>query len=40
MKGKNLVKTPGELYAPTSNGTVVSTNGVRDYRLGKMQEDT
>lgn len=39
MKGKNLVKIPGELYAPTPNGTVVSADGVRDYRLGKMQED-
>lgn len=39
MKGKNLVKIPGELYAPTPNGTVVSADGVKDYRLGKMQED-
>ena len=34
MKGKNLVKIPGELYAPTPNGTVVSADGVKDYRLG------
>ncbi len=27
MKGKNLVKTPGELYAPTPGGTVVSADG-------------
>lgn len=39
MKGKNLVKIPGELYAPTPSGTVVSADGVKDYRLGKMQED-
>ena len=38
MKGKNLVKTPGELYAPTPNGTVVSADGVRDYQQGKNQE--
>lgn len=38
MKGKNLVKAPGELYAPTPNGTVVSADGVRDYKQGKMQE--
>lgn len=38
MKGKNLVKTPGELYAPTANGVVVSADGVRDYKQGKMQE--
>lgn len=39
MKGKNLVKTPGELYAPTPGGVVVSADGVKDYRHGKMQED-
>ena len=38
MKGKNLVKTPGELYAPTAGGTVVSADGVHDYRQGKKQE--
>lgn len=39
MKGKNLVKTPGELYAPTSNGVVVSADGVKDYRQNRTQED-
>ena len=38
MKGKNLVKTPGELYAPTPGGTVVSADGVRDYNQNKNQE--
>lgn len=38
MKGKNLVKTPGELYAPTPRGTVVSADGVRDYNQNKNQE--
>lgn len=38
MKGRNLVKTPGELYAPTPGGTVVSADGVKDYRLNKNQE--
>ena len=38
MKGKNLVKTPGELYAPTPNGVVVSADGVRDYKQQKSQE--
>ena len=38
MKGKNLVKIPGELYAPTSGGTVVSADGVRDYNQNKNQE--
>lgn len=38
MKGKNLVKTPGELYAPTPNGIVVSADGVRDYKQEKNQE--
>lgn len=38
MKGKNLVKTPGELYAPTPNGVVVSADGVRDYKQKKSQE--
>lgn len=38
MKGKNLVKTPGELYAPTPGGTVVSADGVKDYNQNKNQE--
>ena len=38
MKGKNLVKIPGELYAPTPGGTVVSADGVRDYNQNKNQE--
>ena len=38
MKGKNLVKTPGELYAPIPGGTVVSADGVRDYNQNKNQE--
>ena len=38
MKGNNLVKTPGELYAPTPGGTVVSADGVRDYNQNKNQE--
>ena len=38
MKGKNLVKTPGELYAPTPGGTVVSADGIRDYNQNKNQE--
>lgn len=38
MKGKNLVKTPGELYAPTADGVVVSADGVKDYRKNKTQE--
>lgn len=38
MKGKNLVKVPGELYAPTPGGVVTSADGIKDYRLGKMQE--
>lgn len=38
MKGKNLVKTPGELYAPTVGGVVVSADGVRDYKQNKFQE--
>lgn len=38
MKGKNLVKTSGELYAPTVAGTVVSADGVHDYIQGKKQE--
>lgn len=38
MKGKNLIKTPGELYAPTPGGTVVSADGVRDYNQNKNQE--
>ena len=39
MKGKNLVKTPGELYAPTQNGVVVSADGVKDYKQDKNQEE-
>lgn len=38
MKGKNLVKTPGEFYAPTPRGTVVSADGVTDYNQNKNQE--
>lgn len=38
MKGKNLVKTPGELYAPTVGGVVASADGIKDYRQGKFQE--
>ena len=38
MKGNNLVKVPGELYAPTSKGRVVSADGVYDYIQGKNQE--
>ena len=38
MKGKNLVKTPGELYAPTPGDTVVSADGIRDYNQNKNQE--
>lgn len=38
MKGKNLVKTPGELYAPTAGGVVASADGIKDYRQGKFQE--
>ena len=38
MKGKNLVKTPGELYAPTPGGTVVSADGVKEYNQNKNQE--
>lgn len=38
MKGKNLVKTPGELYAPTVGGVVASADGIRDYKQGKFQE--
>ena len=38
MKGKNLVKTPGELYAPIPGGTVVSADGVKDYNQNKNQE--
>lgn len=39
MKGRNLVKAPGELYAPTPEGVVVSADGVKDYRQNKMQEE-
>lgn len=38
MKGKNLVKAPGELYAPTVGGVVASADGIRDYKQGKFQE--
>lgn len=40
MKGKinKLVKTPGELYAPTQDGVVVSADGVKDYIQNKNQE--
>lgn len=38
MKGKNLVKTPGELYAPTVGGVVASADGIKDYKQGKFQE--
>lgn len=38
MKGKVLIKAPGELYSPTTGGVLVSADGVRDYRLNKNQE--
>ena len=38
MKGGNAIEIPGELYAPTKNGVVVSAEGVKDYRQGKNQE--
>ena len=38
MKGKVLIKAPGELYSPTTEGVLVSADGVRDYRLNKNQE--
>ena len=38
MKGNNLIKIPGELYAPTAEGVVVSADGVKDYVQRKTQE--
>lgn len=38
MKGNILIKAPGELYSPTTEGVLVSADGVRDYRLNKNQE--
>lgn len=38
MKGNVLIKAPGELYSPTTEGVLVSADGVRDYRLNKNQE--
>ena len=39
MRGRNLVKTPGELYSPAPNGVVVSADGVMDYIRMTRQED-
>lgn len=39
MKGGNAIEIPGELYAPTKNGVVVSAEGVKDYRRSKSQEE-
>lgn len=38
MKGNVLIKAPGELYSPTTEGVLVSADGVKDYRLNKNQE--
>ena len=38
MKGKNLVKTPGELYAPTAGGVVVSADGVMENIVEILKE--
>lgn len=38
MRGNNPIKVPGELYAPTVEGVLVSADGVRDYIQRKSQE--